>query len=85
MAKCNCVYEPFCSMLNGADIVLPTPCEYRKDNTNFVEVVRCRDCMFKQDPKQYGELQCVLLDIPMNNDNFCSYGRRKEGDPDATY
>lgn len=42
MGKCNCVYEPFCSMLNGSDIILPTPCEYHKASTNFVEVVHGR-------------------------------------------
>lgn len=38
MAKCNCIYEEFCSMLNGEDIILPTPCEYRKDRSRFVEL-----------------------------------------------
>lgn len=37
MAKCNCVYEEFCSMINGYDIVLPTPCEYRKDSTDVTD------------------------------------------------
>lgn len=38
MANCNCIYEEFCSMLNGEDIKLPTPCEYRKDRSRFVEL-----------------------------------------------
>ena len=42
-----------------------------------VEVVRCRDCIMKDPPEKYGDLQCSVLGIPMKNDNFCSYGIRK--------
>lgn len=42
-----------------------------------VEVVRCRDCIMKDPPEKYGDLQCSLLGIPMKNDNFCSYAIRK--------
>ena len=45
---------------------------------DVVEVVRCRECIFKQKPKQFGDLQCKILDVPMRNDDFCSYGERKE-------
>lgn len=38
MANCNCIYEEFCSMLNGEDIILPRPCEYFKDRSRFVEL-----------------------------------------------
>ena len=47
-------------------------------NDYVVPVVRCKDCIFKQNPKQYGDLQCKILDVPMKNDDFCSYGERKD-------
>lgn len=45
-----------------------------------VPVVRCQKCLFKMPPKKFGDLQCKLLDIPMKNDDFCSYGERKGGE-----
>jgi hypothetical protein len=42
-----------------------------------VEVVRCKDCLFKLKPKQYGDLECGILRVPMKNDDFCSYGERR--------
>ena len=45
-----------------------------------VEVVRCRDCIMKDPPEEYGDLQCHILGIPMKDDDFCSYGERRGGD-----
>ena len=91
MDKCNCVYEEFCSMINGEDIVLPRPCEYRKSNADIVKVVRCKDC------KHWDEYHIRNLDGPgmgvgmciadQHNwiehriaEDFCSYGERKDHD-----
>ena len=75
MAKCNCLYEPFCSMLNGADILLPTPCEYRKDPANLVEVVRCKNCYNALLINR--RLYCGPLCMCVDENNFCSYGERR--------
>ena len=40
-------------------------------------VVRCGECLFKRPRKEYGELHCRILDAPMNNNDFCSYGERR--------
>ena len=81
MAKCNCLYEPFCSMLNGEDIVLPTPCKYRKDPANHVEVVRCKDCWrWHRFIDTYGTCHtghCFVHDTRMAESDFCSYGERR--------
>lgn len=82
MSKCNCVYEEFCSMLNGSDIVLPTPCEYRKDNADFVEVVRCKDCIhFSNDTdycREHNKGYCEFDNVIKSPTYFCSYGERKD-------
>lgn len=52
--------------------------QYAPD-VDAVEVVRCKDCVCKQKPETFGDLHCALLDIPMKNDDFCSYGEREEG------
>ena len=47
-----------------------------------VEVVRCKDCIFREEPHIYGrsvigELWCRVIGVPMNLDDFCSYGERR--------
>ena len=47
----------------------------RKDK---VSVVRCEDCIFRKEKKEFGDLSCAMLGTPMKNDDFCSYGERKD-------
>lgn len=72
--KCDCVYEEFCTELNGKEIVLPTPCQYRKARTDCVAVVRCIDC------KYLGTGGCAIdtYAFEVTEDTFCSYGERKD-------
>jgi hypothetical protein len=77
MADCNCVYEEFCKLVNGGDIVLPKPCGYRKDSTDFAEVVRCKDCVHMAE--HFGGRYCKIWTMfnGMGDDGFCNYGERK--------
>lgn len=51
-----------------------------------VEVVRCRDCKhwLKFDSSLIGEVMCCTgqgsVNIQKQPDDFCSYGKRKDGD-----
>lgn len=45
-----------------------------------VEVVRCKECIFRVEKREFGDLQCHIFDIPMKFDDFCSYGERKEAE-----
>ena len=65
----DCKTDPICG---GMMWILEEPA------VDAVEAVRCKDCVFKQAPKQYGDLQCKILGVPMKNDDFCSYGERRE-------
>ena len=42
-----------------------------------VHVVRCRDCKHKYNPDSPDWLWCYFVDT--NGDDFCSYGKRKDG------
>ena len=42
-------------------------------SVDAVEVVRCKDCRFKTEPGQPN-----ILCYQMNDDDFCSYGERKD-------
>ena len=55
-------------------------CKYFKDKTNFVEVVRCKDCLYAT--KRYGHLNCIHGVSYRNSwnkpDEYCSHGVRKD-------
>lgn len=51
---------------------------------DVVEVVRCKDCKMYRKEKELAEAQycnpnyyCGLLQTEMDEDGYCSYGRRK--------
>lgn len=48
-----------------------------------VEVVRCKDCkyrIYKDMGEEIGEIGgCALFNCAMTNDDFCSYGEKKDG------
>lgn len=48
-------------------------------NPDFVEVVRCRDCRWFEDPPA-GTMTgvCELTERLMFDDEYCSYGERRE-------
>lgn len=47
-----------------------------------VEVVRCKDCEWYEDPRRKIFENCVRggRTIPMQPTDFCSYGKPKDGD-----
>ena len=57
-------------------------CKQFKNRTKYVEVVRCKDCIYYEIGKDY-EPYCnhVTHGIPYAKaDDFCSYGERKDND-----
>ena len=52
---------------------------------NVVEVVRCKDCVFYEEVEYYHPTEnafktvCRLIQRQMHHNDFCSYGKRKEG------
>lgn len=72
MATCNdCIYYPVCNYKMWCDLF--------KDKTNFVEVVRCKDCLYATE--RYGHLNCIHGVSYRNSwnkpDEYCSHGVRK--------
>lgn len=49
-----------------------------KYKTDAVPVVRCKDCIFKREKREFGDLKCIILGMPMRFDNFCSYGEKND-------
>ena len=79
MATCkDCLYCEMCYLIEhyGADIdeeYADKDCKYFKDKSRFVEVVRCKDCIYHNVPP------CPMrLSLNWTNDNdYCSYGERR--------
>ena len=46
---------------------------------NAVEVIRCRECKYHEDTNVTGFKHCCLIDKTVRYNDFCSYGKRKEG------
>ena len=43
-----------------------------------VEVVRCRECKYHKDTSVRENKHCALTGNPVEYDDFCSYGERKD-------
>lgn len=58
----------------------PVGCDHFKNQADFVEVVRCKDCKYYEIHKPSVTLNCERNGrvIPMMPNDFCSYGERKD-------
>ena len=45
-----------------------------------VEVVRCKDCKMRCPESVCIAKHCTLTGVPVDDDDFCSYGERREGE-----
>lgn len=79
MAKCkDCLHYEACSAFSkiiNAACDVEQGCEHFKDHSNYQEVVRCKDCKHWV---TYFDC-CEKKDITMHEDDFCSFGERREG------
>lgn len=81
MARCkDCLHYEACyafsKIINSAREV-EKGCEYFKNRTKYVEVVRCKDCI-----NQMGDGACCVIDEGGADDFFCSYGERRNNEPE---
>ena len=79
--KCgDCIHAEICKKVNSGwfspkNIAY---CTAFKERKNCVEVVRCKDCKCLH-IKTFATSQfCSLSGIPVEDDDFCSYGERKD-------
>jgi hypothetical protein len=45
---------------------------------DVVPVVRCKDCKYRCPESISASKHCTLTGIPVDDDDFCSYGERKD-------
>ena len=82
----DCIHADICKQVNGAWFSPNNPayCKGFKDRTNYVEVVRCKDCYYFTEhndvrtgrPLGFGECHRTLGLLFKDND-FCTYGERR--------
>ena len=73
--KCLCV--EVCEIVGNYPV---DECDYFKNKTDFVEVVRCKDCKYCTKAVSIENTYfCVVGTNAFDTelDNFCSYGERK--------
>ena len=46
---------------------------------DVVEIVRCQECKYHEDTSVTGFKHCCLIDKTVRYNDFCSYGKRKDG------
>lgn len=85
----NDLYTPngideFVDKLPAADVV-ERVYRGRRPSDDLVKVVRCKDCKMYRKDKELAKAKycdpnyyCGLLQAEMDEDGFCSYGRRKD-------
>ena len=94
--KCgDCIHADICKEVNGGWFSPKNPayCKGFKDRTNFVEVVRCKDCkrsgMYAFGDGSNGEhLACLTIEddgfvrfaTSVEPNHFCGYGERKDNE-----
>lgn len=62
------------------DMYSPNGCENFKNKANFVEVVRCKDCVYWECRGYDGRCEAYhngLIRDYTNYDDFCSYGEKR--------
>ena len=81
MASCKeCIHSEFCFLTYKEGSI--ANCEF-KDRSNFVEVVRCKDCKhYYHSVSSYKDGRCVMFgtydtDPSVYLNDFCSYGERR--------
>ena len=79
----DCIHVDICKEVNSGWFSRENPayCKGFKDRANYVEVVRCKDCKWVEKGKDY-EPYCNHwksgLYANVKDDDFCSYGERKD-------
>lgn len=87
MVTCNdCIHKELCDVYSRAGVTdIPADdisiCELFKNKADVVEVVRCKECLFRHVPCQcalwYGTNNNAEYFIERGDNFYCGYGKRK--------
>lgn len=90
MAKCgDCLYFGFCKKYIDPEETFPEigGCHTFKSKDAFVEVVRCKDCLWFDTEGELADVfhqerhcYCTEMNTYMPENGFCSSGERREGE-----
>ena len=74
---CRNILEAFNPEYKNKNIIIHEICEKFQNKEDFVKVVRCKDCIY-HDNEKYCYRCDWYVDNNMNDDDYCSYGERRE-------
>lgn len=79
MTKCEkCIHGDICAnrdCMDADDEIAMTYCAYFIGKSDFVEVVRCKDCQYANDS---GTICRYGVGRDVKPDHFCGYGERRK-------
>ena len=61
-------------------------CKFFKSKSNFVEVVRCKDCKYYKPynkPVEDFDGECIVRECETDETEFCSYAKLKESNDET--
>ena len=80
MTLCEkCIHGDICAdrdCVCADDEIALKHCANFKNKADFVEVVRCKDCIHRNED-DFRSFYCRKDDVGCKDDDFCSYGERK--------
>ena len=81
IVKCEtCLYNKNCQFLASHRNTAVEGCTAYKNYDDVVEVIRCKECQyFITDTFKRTMCNRTFTMFEMNENDFCSYGKRKEG------
>lgn len=68
----ECIHYQMCHSID-----IDAPCAAYKNKTYMVEVVRCKDCVFRL-KDDVGRAYCDLGDFYVGDTDYCSRGERRD-------
>ena len=83
MATCyDCIHCDVCYHIEhyGRHMETEEPCGGFKNKSDFVEVVRCKDCNNAKPLDNLGNYHCRAFNITVVGLRYCNLGERKKND-----
>lgn len=69
----DCICYAVCTFTSITSEKMGNDCKQFKNKADFVEVVRCEKCIYKDECLQKIDCECVYQELV-----FCSYGERRK-------
>ena len=86
MAKCkDCKFYGVCILERRVADADVTGCKiYEVSERDFIDAVRCKNCLHRKKQTCFHPYAGIWVVVKLKDDDFCSYGERKDDAEDQT-